>query len=101
MNVARDPMDRRVVLERALQAVEDMQRKLDALQREKKEPIAIVGMGCRFPGEATDPEAYWKLLHDGVAQVLVADDPEALTGRQRLKPLDRFLDHAPGAVEGQ
>ena len=66
MNVARDPMDRRVVLERALQAVEDMQRKLDALQREKREPIAIIGVGCRFPGAATDPEAYWKLLHDGV-----------------------------------
>ena len=30
------------------------------------EPIAIIGMGCRFPGGVTDPESYWKLLHDGV-----------------------------------
>src|ERR1700694_4295191 len=29
------------------------------------EPIAIVGIGCRFPG-ARDPEAFWQLLHDGV-----------------------------------
>ncbi|MEM6448169.1 MAG: type I polyketide synthase, partial [Cyanobacteria bacterium P01_D01_bin.123] len=29
------------------------------------EPIAIVGMGCRFPG-ASDPASYWKLLHSGV-----------------------------------
>jgi 8-amino-7-oxononanoate synthase len=29
------------------------------------EPIAIVGIGCRFPG-ATNPEAFWKLLQDGV-----------------------------------
>ena len=29
------------------------------------EPIAIVGMGCRFPG-AESPEAFWQLLHDGV-----------------------------------
>ncbi|HWU89452.1 MAG TPA: beta-ketoacyl synthase N-terminal-like domain-containing protein, partial [Kofleriaceae bacterium] len=29
------------------------------------EPIAIVGIGCRFPG-ATGPEAFWRLLRDGV-----------------------------------
>src|SRR5687767_1893947 len=28
------------------------------------EPIAIVGMGCRFP-RAASPEAFWKLLEDG------------------------------------
>jgi acyl transferase domain-containing protein/NADP-dependent 3-hydroxy acid dehydrogenase YdfG/phospholipid N-methyltransferase/aryl carrier-like protein len=31
-----------------------------------KEPIAIIGMGCRFPGGANSPEAFWKLLRDGV-----------------------------------
>ena len=29
------------------------------------EPIAIVGMACRFPGGATDPESYWRLLLSG------------------------------------
>lgn len=32
------------------------------------EPIAIVGIGCRFPG-AEDPEAFWQLLRDGVDAV--------------------------------
>ena len=29
-------------------------------------PIAIVGMGCRFPHGAADPDAFWALLRDGV-----------------------------------
>jgi myxalamid-type polyketide synthase MxaB len=32
----------------------------------KKEPIAIIGIGCRFSGGANSPEAFWKLLRDGV-----------------------------------
>ena len=30
-----------------------------------REPIAIVGIGCRFPG-ASGPQAFWRLLRDGV-----------------------------------
>ncbi len=33
------------------------------------EPIAVVGIGCRFPGRANDPEAFWTLLEAGVDAV--------------------------------
>jgi acyl transferase domain-containing protein len=33
------------------------------------EPIAIIGIGCRFPGGADSPEAFWELLCDGVDAV--------------------------------
>ena len=28
-------------------------------------PIAIIGIGCRFPGRATDSASFWKFLRDG------------------------------------
>jgi myxalamid-type polyketide synthase MxaE and MxaD len=33
----------------------EMQGRLEALQESKREPIAIVGVGLRFPGGANDP----------------------------------------------
>lgn len=30
------------------------------------EPIALVGIGCRFPGGAVGPEGYWSVLANGV-----------------------------------
>ena len=34
-----------------------------------REPIAIIGIGCRFPGGARGPAAFWSLLCDGVDAV--------------------------------
>ena len=31
--------------------------------------IAIIGIGCRFPGRARDPRAFWQLLAKGVNAV--------------------------------
>ena len=34
--------------------------------KQAPEPIAIIGIGCRFPGGANNAERYWQLLVDGV-----------------------------------
>ena len=35
----------------------------------RADPIAIIGMGCRFPGGVDSPATYWSLLRDGVDAV--------------------------------
>ena len=52
-------------LKRALLAIEELQAKLDAVEKQRHEPIAIIGVGCRIPGGANDPEEFWRLLHEG------------------------------------
>jgi phthiocerol/phenolphthiocerol synthesis type-I polyketide synthase A len=33
------------------------------------EPIAVIGLGCRFPGDISGPEAFWKFLCEGRSAV--------------------------------
>lgn len=32
---------------------------------EGPEPIAVIGIGCRFSGEATSVEGFWQMLSQG------------------------------------
>ncbi|MER5556930.1 beta-ketoacyl synthase N-terminal-like domain-containing protein, partial [Streptomyces sp. NPDC002793] len=64
--------------------------RLRAAETAEREPIAIIGMACRYPGGADTPEALWRLVSDGV---------DAISGF----PEDRGWDMAPfdaGAAAG-
>ena len=63
------PNDNRDRLKNALVAVKKMRSQLEAQKYSQTEPIAIVGMGCRFPDDANDPESFWNLLRSGVDAV--------------------------------
>src|SRR5574341_902203 len=52
----------------ALLALRKMRSKLEEIERSRTEPIAIIGMSCRFPG-AADLKMFWQLLSDGVHAV--------------------------------
>src|SRR5215217_707366 len=57
------------LMKRALLKLQDAQAQLDAHARERHEGLAIIGMGCRFPGGASSPDRYWRLLLEGTDTV--------------------------------
>lgn len=73
--------------ERVLGALREAKSQLEAARSRAKEPIAIVGMGCRFPG-ADSPEAFWELLHEG--RDMIREIPAARWSR------DAYYDPTPG-----
>ncbi|MEM7133970.1 MAG: type I polyketide synthase, partial [Chloroflexota bacterium] len=56
---------------RALIKIEELQAKLNRLEAAQNEPIAVIGMGCRFPGTdehpVNTPGDFWELLHTGTS----------------------------------
>ncbi|WP_257460225.1 type I polyketide synthase [Archangium lipolyticum] len=64
----------------------DLKSRLDAVEGARSEPVAIIGMGCRFPGGGTDPESYWNLLCNGVDAV--TEVPPSRWTREDMARLD-------------
>jgi acyl transferase domain-containing protein len=62
-------------VKRALFELREMRAKLDQLQYAQSEPIAIVGMGIRFPGHVNSISELWALLQNG-ADAITEVPPE-------------------------
>ena len=58
--------DYRALLEQAFLTIEALQAELAQRPPLASEPIAVVGLGCRFPGGANSPQTLWQNLVGGV-----------------------------------
>ena len=66
MSATPDQPNELTPLKRAFLAIEDLQARLATAEQARREPIAIIGLGCRLPGGAGTPDELWGLLQDGV-----------------------------------
>ena len=62
--------DRRAIITEALRKIDDLTARLEIAEKGDTEPIAVVGMGCRFPGGVNTPAQYWRLLQDGARGIV-------------------------------
>ncbi len=89
-----------------LAAPEDRPETSAVVEATVNEPIAVVGLGCRFPGDINGPEALWRFLCEGRSAIgMVPPDrwpqfddgsPETATALARTTRWGSFLSDVGG-----
>ncbi|MFD3705353.1 type I polyketide synthase [Nocardia sp. NPDC058658] len=79
----------RTYMKKAIRELQTTRARLDDVEARATEPIAIVGMACRYPGGVTSPEELWQAAVDG--RSLVSEWPA-----DRGWDIEGLFDPEPG-----
>ena len=82
-------MEPKAALQRAIDELGRQRAEIESLRRDKREPIAVIGMACRLPSADT-PDEFWSLLDRGTDAV--TEVPHARWNA------DAFYDADPSAA---
>jgi acyl transferase domain-containing protein len=80
----------RGLLDRAVHQLRVARARLEAVESERHEPLAVIGGGVRLPGGVEDLDGFWRLLRDGTDVVCA----------QQMSPDGRRAPVAPPAPDG-
>jgi amino acid adenylation domain-containing protein len=64
--------DRQRLFEQSVREIRRLRARLESIEQKSTEPIAIVGMACRMPGDVGSTEELWDFLRrggDGITQI--------------------------------
>lgn len=65
MTVTKVEAEESSLIKKSLIEIHKLKSKLKQAESSLNEPIAIVGIGCRFPGGVNNTDDFWKLLNEG------------------------------------
>ena len=78
----------------ALKEIKTLKRQLAKYEKANHEPIAIIGMSCRYPGGSSSPDAFWQNLYNGVDCITQQENNE----RWNMDDLYDPNPDAPGKI---